>query len=414
MYKKFFILLFALYCSLLTIVAQQSQSLDYYISQGIKNSPLLKDYNYRIQSNYFDSLKLRTQLKPQAYANGQIMIPPTFNGYGYDKAITNGGNYSALVGVSQNIFNRKFLSPQYSEININSRSLVNSTKITEKELRKSITDLYLSALSDYNEIILNRNIIKLSNQQSGILKQLVEHGIYKQSDYLSLLIESQTQKTQLSQLEIKYRTDINDMNVICGIADTNTYVLILPAINAALKNDINIFPLFLQYRIDSLKLSIDRAVINSRYRPKLNLFADAGLLSSDVSNLNKNLGFSFGLNFSMPLYDGKQRYLDYKKIDISEKTRINYKDFFKSQYNQQVYTLRKNLYATRDLIKQLQNQLELSESLIEDYKQLLERGEVNITDLILSYRNNINIRITLNQQQIKELQIINEINYWNQ
>ena len=203
MYKKFFILLFALYCSLLTIVAQQSQSLDYYISQGIKNSPLLKDYNYRIQSNYFDSLKLRTQLKPQAYANGQIMIPPTFNGYGYDKAITNGGNYSALVGVSQNIFNRKFLSPQYSEININSRSLVNSTKITEKELRKSITDLYLSALSDYNEIILNRNIIKLSNQQSGILKQLVEHGIYKQSDYLSLLIESQTQKTQLSQLEIK-------------------------------------------------------------------------------------------------------------------------------------------------------------------------------------------------------------------
>jgi len=91
-----------------------------------------------------------------------------------------------------------------------------------------------------------------------------------------------------------------------------------------------------------------------------------------------------------------------------------YKDFFKTQYNQQLYTLNKNLLATRGLIKQIQNQQSLSESLIEDYKQLLERCEVTITDLILAFRNNINFKISLNQHQIKELQIINEINYWNQ
>lgn len=407
-------ILFIAHCSLLTVIAQQVQNLDYYINQGIKNSPLLKDYYNRIQLNSVDSLMLRTQLKPQIYANGQIMIPPTYKGYGYDKAITNGGNYMALAGVSQNIFNKKILSPQYSELNINNKSIENTSKITEKELRKNITEQYLAAYSDYNEILLDKNIIELSAQQSGILKQLVQQGIYKQSDYLSFLLELQSQKTQLTQLEIQYRKDINDLNVFCGIADTNTYVLTIPAISEFGKSDINASPLFMQFRIDSLKISNEKAISDARYLPKLNLFADAGLLSSDISNVDKNFGFSFGLNFSMPIYDGKQRYLDYKKTDISENTRSNYKDFFKSQYNQQVYTLRGNLLVTRNLIKQLQNQLNLSESLIEDYKMLLEKGEVTVTDLILAFRNNINIKISLNQQQIKELQIINEINYWNQ
>ena len=414
MYRKFFLLLIIITNSIYCIFAQQSQNLEYYINLGIKNSPLIKDYNNRIQLNYYDSLKLRTQLKPQFYANGQIMIPPTYKGYGYDKAITNGGNYMALMGVSQNIFNKNILSPQYSELNINNKSLVNTSKITEKELKKNITEYYLTALSDYNEINLNENIINLSNRQSELLKQLIEQGIYKQSDYLSLLIELQSQKSQLLQLEIQYRKDINNLNVICGISDISIYVLTLPAINENRKSDINASSLFMQFRIDSLKLTNEKALTDIRYRPRLNLFADAGLLSSDISNVDKNFGFSFGLNFSMPIYDGKQRYLDYKKTDISESTRINYKDFFKSQYNQQVYSLRKNLIATKDLIKQLQNQLNLSESLIEDYKQLLEKGEVTITDLILAFRNNINIKINLNQQQIKELQIINEINYWNQ
>ena len=75
---------------------------------------------------------------------------------------------------------------------------------------------------------------------------------------MSFLIEIQSQKIQLTQLKIQYSKEINNMNVICGISDTNTYVLTLPVINENKKTEINASPLFLQFRIDSLKIANEK------------------------------------------------------------------------------------------------------------------------------------------------------------
>ena len=88
------------------------------------------------------------------------MIPPTYNGYGYDKAITNGGNYMALVGVPQNIFNSEILAPQNSEMNINNK-YENTTRITEYELKKNITDSYYQHFRIIMKSMLNKDILAI-------------------------------------------------------------------------------------------------------------------------------------------------------------------------------------------------------------------------------------------------------------
>jgi len=57
-----------------TPLLAQTKNLDYYINSGIANSPLLKDYQNQVSSNYIDSQRLRATYRPQVngMANNSI------------------------------------------------------------------------------------------------------------------------------------------------------------------------------------------------------------------------------------------------------------------------------------------------------------------------------------------------------
>jgi glutaredoxin 2 len=116
---------------------------------------------------------------------------------------------------------------------------------------------------------------------------------------------------------------------------------------------------------------------------------------------------------SVPIYDGHQRKLQYSKIDIAERTRNYYKDFFTNQYRQQIAQLTQQLRGTEELIGQINDQIRYSESLINVNGKLLETGDAKIADFIISISNYLNARNLLAQNNIIRLQIINQINYWN-
>ena len=79
----------------------------------------------------------------------------------------------------------------------------------------------------------------------------------------------------------------------------------------------------------------------------------------------------------------------------------------------QFATLSSQLNATTELTENLKSQMNLSDNLIEMDKAELNRGDISITDFIVNLRSDIDIRNSLNQNQVKEWQIINDLNYWN-
>ncbi|HEY1872233.1 MAG TPA: hypothetical protein VGG71_14320, partial [Chitinophagaceae bacterium] len=74
----------------------QKNTLDFYLTEAIRNSPLLKDYQSQIESNSIDSQRIRAQYHPQVTASSINSIAPVINGFGYDQAITNGGQLSGI------------------------------------------------------------------------------------------------------------------------------------------------------------------------------------------------------------------------------------------------------------------------------------------------------------------------------
>ena len=71
------------------------------------------------------------------------------------------------------------------------------------------------------------------------------------------------------------------------------------------------------------------------------------------------------------------------------------------------------LVENEQLTAQIQKQIASSEMLITMSKQLLNKGELSVTDFIVTIKNYIDIKNQLNQTQLTKLQLINELNYWN-
>jgi outer membrane protein TolC len=409
MLKNISAYLFFLFCFF--IVSAQEHSLDYFISQGLSNSPLLKDYQNQIKSNLQDSLLIKAGQKPKIDALGQILIPPYGKNFGYDEAITNGGNYSAVVGVSQRLFTKNILNNQYESIGLQSKSAATNSKISEQELKKLISSQYLTAYAQYTEMLFSKEILDLLKEEEQILKQLAEKGIYKQSDYLSFLIEEQSQESEELQQKISYRQELYNLDFICGISDTSLYILSEPLINQANNISIESSSLFQKFKIDSLVGINSQKEISFKYKPALEWFADMGINSTDPLLAYQHFGFSFGLNFIMPIYDGKQKDIQLSKLQIAENSRKNYEDFYKKQYSLKSIQLDQKIASYGLLAAQIKKQLGSIDALIKMNKLQLNTGELSVTDHILTIKNYIETRHQLNALQLEKMQMINELNY---
>jgi len=186
-----------------------------------------------------------------------------------------------------------------------------------------------------------------------------------------------------------------------------------PAIQKAVLPDPATSIFFRQYGLDSLKLINGRQLVDFSYKPKINVTDDGGYNSDFMGQAYKNFGVSAGFTFTMPIYDGGQRKMLYRKLSLQEETRENYKAFFNVQYRQQIAQLNQQISENENLLIQIDEQIKYTESLIKVDTQLLQTGDVRIADFILAVNNYLTIKNLRTTTTINRLQLINQLNYWN-
>jgi hypothetical protein len=247
--------------------------------------------------------------------------------------------------------------------------------------------------------------------QQTVLKLLVEKGMYQQTDYLNLTVNISSQSILSKQTHRQYKNDLAILNLLCGMHDTTTAELKKPDLFVRNSFDISTSPNMIRFRIDSLKNINEHLLVDLNYRPRFGVFADAGINAVNPRRIPHNLGTSVGVNFTMPLYDGKQRQLEHKKVSLSENTRAQYRSFFENRYQQQKDQLLEQLTLTDELISDMENQLTGLEKLITLYKIEINKGMVRWLDFLAVINNYAQARNELTQSEINRLQIINQLNY---
>jgi len=405
--KKYLILFFFLVSG----VFVSAQSLDFYIQKGLENSPLLKDFRKQLLSGKLDSLLTQASYKPQINLVSQAMYAPVAKRFGYNEAITDGGNYSAVVNLEQSLFNRKAKEGQFKTMAFIQQTIEADSKITVIELKQGITEQYLLAYADFLQIEFNRSALQLLKDEQAIVKSFTEHGIYAQTDLMNLSLSITTQEVAIQQATLQFRNNLAVLNYICGITDTSTVKLEKPAFTLQNSFSINSSPALLKFRIDSLKNVNDKELIDLNYRPKVSVFANAGFMAIRPEEIPHNFGTSVGLNLSMPIYDGKQRKLQEEKTTLTEKSRQDYQAFYTSQYQQQINQLTEQLKLTDGLILSIRSQLSEQEKLISLYKIEIEKGLVRFLDFLDAVNNYTQTKNSLTVSEMNRLQIINQLNY---
>jgi outer membrane protein TolC len=392
----------------------EKNTLEYFIHYSISNSPLLKDYESQLSSLSLDSKIFLASLKPQVNGISNNSYAPVIGGWGYDNAITNGQQLSALVSASKTMLNKKSIASQLESLKIQGQSAMNSSKITEQDIKKAITDQYITVYGEQLQLDFFSRVDLMLLKEDSILKKLTQNNVYKQSDYLSFVVTRQQQLLNTSQLQVQYNYDFASLNYISGITDTTISTLADPQVYTATVSDFESSLFYKQFELDSMKLLNDRAMVDVKYRPAINLFADAGYNSSLNFKPYKNWGTGIGVSVIIPIYDGKQRNMQYSKIEIQERNRLFKKDFFARQRRQQILQLVQQLHTTEQQISQIDKQIKYTETLITVNEKLLATGDIRLTDFILSLNNYFTAKNLVTQNYITRLRIINQLNYWDQ
>ena len=407
--KRYLFLLSFFFIELISL--SQTRRLDYFINEGLQNSPLLNDLQNQINSTLIDSLIVRAQRKPQIEGQSQLLYSPYNDHFGYDEVITDGGNYQITGYVSQNIFNSKTTENKYKTIDNQRQGIILNKKITVADLKRLITGLYLESYSVYSELAFNSSFLELMKDQNQVVNQFVKAGIFSQSDYLSLLVETQGQEIIISQLRNLYKKNIRLLNEACGIVDTINIELMLPEIKPAETNNKSDYLFLKQFTIDSLQIINERTALGLRYKPSVNWFADAGILTSKPEYFYRHFGASAGFSLSISIFDGQQRKLEDQKLSIRENTRSFNNLSSRKQYDQQYLRLKGELQGIKEVRSKLATQLQISDQLVKSLKAQIETGIAKMTDYLNALRNYRSINHNLNMTNIEVLSIINEMNY---
>src|SRR5450755_3945250 len=160
-------------------VFSQDKNLDFYLNQALQNSPLLKDYRNQVQSGQTDSLLVRAAYRVQVTGTSVNTYAPIIHGYGYDNAISNGGNFSTLVGVNKTVVGSRRLDAQLETIRLQNQGIENGSRISEQDLKKSVTAQYITAYGEMQQLQFNRDVYALLQKEEGLLKELTEKNVYR-------------------------------------------------------------------------------------------------------------------------------------------------------------------------------------------------------------------------------------------
>lgn len=377
----------------------------------MKNSPMLNDINNQLITTTLDSLLIRASRKPLIEGRTGALYAPYGNNFGYDEVITDGGNYEALGVISQEIFTGKITENRFQSISNLKMGIGINKKITEAELKRTITDLYLEAYSAYSDLTFNKLFYRLMTDQEKIMENFVKAGIYTQSDYLALNVETKEQEIIVTRYNSLYRKNLGLLNEFCGLADSTMYELQTPELGLSVSSGQPDFLFLKQFITDSLKIINERNAISLRYRPSVSWIADAGFLTSNLWNFYNHFGVSGGISLSVPIYDGQQRRLEERKLDFSENTRLFYSDNYRKIYEQKYLSLKDQLKGIKEVRVKLEQQRTVAEQLVMALRSQLETGLVRMIDYITAIKSYRNINHNLNLADIEMSRLINEINY---
>ena len=405
----------------------QQVNLNYFIDHALQADPGIKQnvnqqQFYSLQAQLINAQNHAPQvnftsdylLVPYFGSNGRavsITTNPSDNAFGYDIGLTNGGMYATQLNVTMPLFNKKIVSALQDQ-NSNQAAINNNNRAQlEHDLRKAITDQYIQVYQIQQQEEYLAQIIDEVKHRKATVEALVKRGLLQQSDYLLLEIEQTTDENNLSQAKIAELNAYGSLKNMAVISDTSVQKLTDPALTITPKP--SAFYYKEKYRLDSLNLSLQQNVFNTRYKPTLTFGANGGMLASDFTNIPHNVGFEATLHLNIPIYDGHQRKINDSQTKIAQQGITYARDNFTIQQKNYLQNLQKQIELFNRSMEQIAQLIKKQELLLQLDREKLQGGQLSIMEYVKSLQDYATAKQNLNASKIQLLLLTNQYNYYN-
>jgi len=401
------------------------RSLDYYLNEAYQNNPaineqqnfirinsLQRDLDYAQTSGFQMYLSANYLFVPYFNnSSGIITSNPDQNAIGYDIGLTNGGLYSAQFNIEKNIFNGALSDALTKQRLIAENSANNNIELLKRDLRKQVTEQYLQTFLSYQLYKMNDELISYLNDQLKILGELVESGMAKQSEYLLLSVEIENQKIAANDYFSQFRSNLSDLNTLCGFKDSS--VVELEPIALELQNEKLSSELLKKFELDSLAIENQQQIFETKYQPQISLFFNTGLNAVELNNIQRKFGLSAGVNFSLPIFDGSQRSITQQQTKVSIESINNYKYNFQIVLDNQRNNSLKKIESLKTNLNNLTKQIESYNTIIKISERELQQGQLSMIEYLTILKNFSDFKKNKITAETNYQLEINNFNYWN-
>lgn len=294
-------------------------TLDRCVALARQNSPELQ-----IAQNATNAAKLDRQIAaksnlPQLKFVGDAGYAPISPSFGYDPAISNGGEMGARIVAEQTLYSggQRSLQMKQADAEINSRSL--AWRQQDRDLVYTVREAFIELLRAQQVLQLQKQRAARLTDYSELVDRLSEAGTVGHTDALRTQVELSRAKidAQAAQSTL-WSARLNLARLLGAPQDTTLAVsgsldnLLFDTADSTATGTAVSLPGNLDLsaaRVDSLQSTIAISLAKAQWRPKVSLSADAGVMTSRENLLLQpqdrynSTGYSVGVNVEIPLWD---------------------------------------------------------------------------------------------------------------
>lgn len=304
--------------------ASEPLTLEQCVQMAFDNNRTIKQGEIQKAVNVINYEQARKDLLPDLNASAGQRF--SFGrSLGSDNVYQSANSSSSSFGISSNINLFDGLRMKY---NIDARRA--DLRTTEAEMEKFKQDIALSVSSGFLQVLLNKELLKISQQQLQFTetkmeerRKQIDNGKMAEGEIYELVAQQAKDKQQLTQANMRLKLSLLDLAQIIEYPNFETLDVQVPQnllnnelamlnADAVLQNAVQNHPevLVAQHKIESANTNIKMA--QSLYYPTLGFGAQVGSGYYNLNNfpnesfskqINTNLSTTLGFNLNVPIFN---------------------------------------------------------------------------------------------------------------
>lgn len=398
----------------LTIVAQQTLTLDECFEMVTKNYPLAKQYNLLHDQANLDIAAINRDKLPKLDINAQatyqsdvtslpIQIPNT------NVEPPNNDQYRATLDISQSIYNGGLVDASVKVKEATAKVDQQEVEINLYGLKNKVNQLYLSVLLlQENKALLGAKERQLQTRINEV-KAAVKYGTLLPSSANALEVELLKIKQNYSELNYSKSNLIQRLSLLIGrelnidVALQQPEVIITPPKEADR-------PELVLFELQKEQIDFSTELLTKTNSPKISGFAQGGYGNPGLNMLDNSFKtyYMAGLRLNWNIFDWNKTKTEKLSLQINKEIINTQKETFELNNNLELVDLQTEIDKLQELIVFDETIISLHENMVKTADSQLKNGVISSSAFISEFtdlfeaKSNLNLHKT--QLLLKQIQ----------